>query len=91
MSRLLGILLSLLCAIAAAVLTWPDFFRLSRTFPLTQIVSFRSLVALAFAALAVVALLLSVARPVRRVALPIALVAVLAVGANATIIVSRER
>lgn len=89
MSRLLGILLSLLCAIAAAVLTWPEFFRLARTFPLAQIVAFRSLVALAFAALAVVALLLSVARPLRRIVLPIALIAVVAVGVNAAVIVSR--
>ena len=57
MLRLLGVLATVICAIAAAVLTWPAFFRVERTFPMAQIVSFRGLLAVAFAALLVVALL----------------------------------
>ena len=41
MLRLLGILITVLAAIAAAVVTWPQFFRLERTFPFAQIVSLR--------------------------------------------------
>ncbi|MET0781020.1 MAG: endonuclease/exonuclease/phosphatase family protein, partial [Microbacterium sp.] len=43
MLRLLGILGTVICAIAAAILTWPSFFRLERTFPIAQVVSFRGL------------------------------------------------
>ena len=45
----LGILATVIFAIAAAILTWPAFFRLERTFPIAQIVSFRGLLAVAFA------------------------------------------
>ena len=47
MLRLLGILITVLCAIAAAVLTFPGFFRVERLFPIAQIVSFRGILALA--------------------------------------------
>ena len=42
MLRLLGILITVLTAIAAAMVTWPQFFRLERTFPFAQIVSLRA-------------------------------------------------
>ncbi|WP_127819882.1 endonuclease/exonuclease/phosphatase family protein [Microbacterium sp. CPCC 204701] len=89
MLRLLGILATVLCAIAAAVVTWPGFFRVERVFPIAQVVSFRGIVVLFFAAALVLALLLAIARPVRGFALALALVAGLAVVANGSIIVLR--
>ena len=65
MLRLLGILVTVLFAIAAAVVTWPQFFRLERAFPFTQLVSMRGLLVLACAAIVLVALLLCIARPIR--------------------------
>jgi len=87
--RLLGVLATVICAIAAAVLTWPAFFRVERTFPMAQIVSFRGLLAVAFAALLVVALLLAIARPLRGFALSIALIAAIAMVANVAIVATR--
>ena len=89
MLRLLGILVTVLCAIAAAVVTWPGFFRVERIFPIAQIVSFRGVVVLVFAAALVLALLLAIARPLRGFALALALVAGLATVANGGIIVLR--
>ncbi len=89
MLRLLGVLATVICAIAAAVLTWPAFFRVERTFPMAQIVSFRGLLAVAFAALLVVALLLAIARPLRGFALSIALIAAIAMVANVAIVATR--
>ena len=86
MLRLLGILVTVLCAIAAAVVTWPGFFRVERIFPIAQIVSFRGVVVLVFAAALVLALLLAIARPLRGFALALALVAGLAAVANGGII-----
>lgn len=84
-----GILLVVICAIAAAVLTWPEFFRLERTYPIAQIVSFRGLLAVAFAALVVVALLFALARPLRGFALSLAVIAAVATIANAGIVAGR--
>ncbi len=84
-----GILATVVCAIAAAVLTWPAFFRLERTFPVAQMVSFRGLLVVVLGAVLVIALLLAVARPLRGFALSLALIAVVAMGANATIVVTR--
>ncbi|ALJ19955.1 endonuclease/exonuclease/phosphatase family protein [Microbacterium sp. No. 7] len=89
MLRLIGILASVLFAIAAAVLTWPQFFRLERTFPIAQIVSMRGALTLAFAAILVLALLACAVRAVRGFAASIALVALLAVVAGAGILVVR--
>ncbi|MFE1663800.1 endonuclease/exonuclease/phosphatase family protein [Microbacterium sp. P02] len=89
MLRMLGILFTVLCAVAAAILTWPQFFRLERAFPIAQIVSFRAVVALAFAAALVLLLLLAIARPLRALALSLALIALVAGGANAAILVTR--
>jgi endonuclease/exonuclease/phosphatase (EEP) superfamily protein YafD len=87
--RLLGILLTVLAVIGAAVVTWPQFFRLERTYPIAQIVSMRGLLTLAFAALLVVALLLCLVRPLRAFAASIALVCLVAVAANAGILLTR--
>ena len=89
MLRLLGILVTVLCAIAAAVVTWPAFFHLERTYPFAQLVSFRGVMVLAFAAIAVVALLLAIARPIRPLAFALAIVAGVAVVANGAIVASR--
>jgi endonuclease/exonuclease/phosphatase (EEP) superfamily protein YafD len=87
--RLVGILATVLCAVAAAILTWPQFFHLERTYPLAQIVSFRSLVLVGFAAVLVLALLLAIARPLRGFAAALAIIAVVAGAANAGILLSR--
>ena len=79
MLRLLGILLTVLFAIGAAILTWPGFFRVERIYPIAQIVSFRGMILVGFAIVLVLALLLAIARPVRGFALSIAVVAAIAV------------
>lgn len=87
--RRLGILFTVLFAMACAVLTWPGFFRVERIFPLTQLIAFRGPVTAALAALLVLMLVFSLARPIRRLMLSLALVAALAVTANAVVLVSR--
>lgn len=89
MLRQWGILGTVVFAIAAAVLTWPAFFRLERTFPVAQIVSFRGLLAIAFAALAILGLVLAVARPLRAAALTVAAIALVAGIADAAIVSTR--
>ncbi|MDN3494694.1 endonuclease/exonuclease/phosphatase family protein [Planococcus sp. APC 4015] len=89
MLRLLGILVTVLSAIAATVLTWPGFFKVDRYFPIAQIVSFRGLVAIAFVAIAVAGLLVAVARPLRALALALTAVAAAAAVANGAIMVTR--
>jgi len=87
--RLVGILAAVLCAVAAAVLTWPPFFHLERTYPIAQIVSFRSLMVVGFGVVLVLALLLAIARPLRGFAAALAIIALVAGVANAGILVSR--
>ena len=65
MLRLLGILFTVLLAIATAVVVWPQFFRLEQTYPFAQLVAARGLVLAGFLAVAVLALLLLLARPLR--------------------------
>ena len=89
MLRLLGILVTVLSAISAAILTWPQFFHLERTFPIAQLVSFRGPMAIGFAVVLAIALLVSIARPVRAFALSIALIAAVCGVASAVILVSR--
>jgi len=87
--RLVGILTTVLFTIAAAVLTWPQFFRVERMYPVAQIVSMRGVLVLAFAAILLLALLLALARPLRGFAASLAIVSLLAGGANAAILVVR--
>ena len=87
--RLLGILVTVLAAVAAAVLTWPAFFKVERTFPIAQLISFRGALVVAFAALLVVLLLLAIARPLRPLALSLAVVTLVAVAANTAIVAAR--
>lgn len=74
MLRLLGILTTVLIAIGVAVLTWPSFFRVDRMFPIAQIVPFRGPLLVVFAAVAVLALLIAMIRPIRAFALSLALI-----------------
>jgi len=87
--RLLGILVTVVFAIAAALVTWPQFFRLERTFPLAQIVSLRGPLVVAFALVALLALLLCLARTARAFAASLLLIALVAAGANAAILAMR--
>lgn len=89
MRRVLGILVAAACILAAAVITWPQLFQVERLFPIAQIIAFRGPVALAFAVLAVVALLLAALRPLRALALTLALAALVAAGVNGGVLVTR--
>ena len=82
MLRLLGILTTVLFAIATAVVVWPQFFQLQQTFPFAQLVAVRPAVLVVLLAIAVVSLLLMFARPMRGFAASILIVALL--GAAAT-------
>jgi endonuclease/exonuclease/phosphatase (EEP) superfamily protein YafD len=87
--RLLGILVTVVFAIAAALATWPQFFRLERTFPFAQIVSLRGAMVVGFAVIAVLMLLLCLARTVRGFAASILVVAILAGGTNVAVLSAR--
>ena len=65
MFRLLGILFTVLFAIATAVVVWPQFFHLEQTFPFAQIVAARGVVLAAFLVIAALSLLLLLAKPLR--------------------------
>lgn len=89
MLRVIGILVTFLGVIVAAVVTWPQFFHLERTFPIAQIVAFRGGIVVGCGALLLVALLLAIARPVRGFAFSLAVVVLVAGAVNAGILVSR--
>ena len=65
MFRLLGVLVTVLFAIATAVMVWPQFFQLEQTFPFAQLIAVRGTVLAGFLIIAVVSLLLLIARPLR--------------------------
>ncbi len=89
MLRLLGILFTVLLAIATAVVVWPQFFHLEQTYPFAQIVAARGVVLVAFLGVAVVALLLLLARPLRGFAASVLIVALLGAGATGAVGLSR--
>lgn len=89
MLRLFGLLVSALAAIAAVVITAPGFFKLERTFPFAQIVAARGTLALVFVAIALIALLFSLAKPVRAFFTTIAIIAMVAGGVNGAVALSR--
>ncbi|MBN7793057.1 endonuclease/exonuclease/phosphatase family protein [Microbacterium esteraromaticum] len=82
MLRTVGILISVLFAIATAILVWPQFFRLETTFPIAQVIAARPVLIAAFLVVAVLALLLMLARPLRGFAASILIIALLGAGAN---------
>ncbi|HWV49194.1 MAG TPA: endonuclease/exonuclease/phosphatase family protein, partial [Microbacterium sp.] len=85
MFRVLGILLTVLFAIATAVVVWPQFFRLEQTYPFAQLVAVRGAVVAAFGVIAVIALLLLFAKPLRGFAASILIVAIIGAGASIAI------
>lgn len=85
MLRLFGILITVLFAIATAVIVWPQFFQLETTFPIAQIVASRALVLAVFAVIALLALLMLIARPLRGFAASILIVALIGAGATALV------
>lgn len=85
MLRLLGILFTVLLAAVTAVVVWPQFFRLEQTYPFAQIVAARGVVLAGFIILAVIALLLLLARPLRGFAASVLIVALLGAGATGII------
>ena len=89
MFRVLGILVTVLFAIATAVLVWPQFFRLEQTYPFAQLVAVRGAVALAYGVIVVLALLLLFAKPLRGFATSILIVAL--IGADASVVIGAVR
>ncbi len=89
MLRLIGILLTIAAAIGAAIVTWPQFFRLEQTFPIAQLVSLRPMLAIGFAGLALIGLLFCLSRRTRGFGAGIAMVAVAACVANVAIVAVR--
>lgn len=89
MLRLLGLLITVLTAIVVAILTWPQFFRLERTFPIAQIVSLRAVTVIVFAGIFLVFLLLCLAKPLRPFAGSMAVIALIGAVAGGGILVSR--
>ncbi|MGL3149782.1 endonuclease/exonuclease/phosphatase family protein [Microbacterium sp. A82] len=85
MFRLLGILITVLFAIATAIVVWPQFFHLEQVYPFAQLVAVRGAVVVAFLVIAVVSLLLLFARPLRGFAASILIIALLGAGATAGI------
>jgi endonuclease/exonuclease/phosphatase (EEP) superfamily protein YafD len=80
MLRLVGILLTVLFAIATAILVWPQFFQLELTFPIAQIVASRAAAAVGLLVVAVLAALLLFARPLRGFAASILIVSLIGAG-----------
>jgi endonuclease/exonuclease/phosphatase (EEP) superfamily protein YafD len=89
MLRLLGILFTVLLAIATAIVVWPQFFRLEQTYPFAQLVAARGAVLGAFLVLAALSLLLLFSKTMRGFAASVLLVALLGAGATALIGVNR--
>lgn len=87
--RLTGILLGVIAAAAGAVATWPGFFHLERAFPVAQAIAFRGILTAVLGVLAVVLLLGSLSRRMRRLLLPAALVVLVAAVSNGAILASR--
>lgn len=85
MLRLVGVLITVLFAIATAVLVWPQFFKLEMTFPIAQIIASRALVLAGFLVVAVIALLMLFAKPLRGFAASILIVALIGAGATGLI------
>ncbi|QMU97697.1 endonuclease/exonuclease/phosphatase family protein [Microbacterium esteraromaticum] len=85
MLRLVGILFTVLFAIATAVLVWPQFFRLELVFPLAQIVASRAALAVAFLAIALLSAVLLFARPLRGVAASVLIISLIGAGSIALI------
>lgn len=80
MLRLVGILFTVLFAIATAILVWPQFFQLETAFPIAQVVASRAAALVALLVVAVLAALLLFARPLRGLAASILIVSLVGAG-----------
>ncbi|GAA2901043.1 endonuclease/exonuclease/phosphatase family protein [Microbacterium esteraromaticum] len=80
MLRLVGILFTVLFAIATAILIWPQFFQLEMTYPIAQVVASRAAALVALLVVAVLAALLLFARPLRGLAASILIVSLVGAG-----------
>jgi len=89
MLRLLGILFTVLLAIATAIAVWPQFFHLEQTYPFAQIVAARGAVLGALLVLAVLSLVLMFSRTMRGFAASVLIIALLGAAATALIGVNR--
>ncbi|WP_295781731.1 endonuclease/exonuclease/phosphatase family protein [uncultured Microbacterium sp.] len=89
MRRLLGFLVALVFAAGAAVLTWPSAFGLERTYPLAQVISFRAPLAAALVAATLLMLLFAFIRPLRAMALVLALIFGVSGGVNVALLSDR--
>jgi hypothetical protein len=63
--RSLGVLVTVIFACVAAVVTWPQFFRLEQTLGVAHVVALRGASVAGFAVLAVLFLLLAASRRIR--------------------------
>lgn len=86
MARLFGTLVSVLFAIGVAVVTWPQFFRVETTWPITQIVAMRGLLVAGLLVTAAAALLLLFSRRLRPWATSMLIIALLGAVANGGIL-----
>ena len=89
MLRLLGILFTVLLAIATAIAVWPQFFHLEQTYPFAQVVAARGAVLGALLLLALLAMLLMFSKTLRGFAASVLIIALLGAGATALIGVNR--
>ncbi len=89
MWRLIGILLTVVYAIAVAIVTWPQFFRLEQTFPVAQMVAVRGVVTAGLGVIFLLALLLAIPRRTRSFFTSIAIVSVIGAAIGTVVMVSR--
>lgn len=89
MLRLLGILFTVLLAIATAIAVWPQFFHLEQTYPFAQIVAARGAVLGALLLLAMLSLVLMFSKTIRGFAASVLIIALLGAAATALIGVNR--
>ena len=89
MLRLLGILFTVLLAIATAIAVWPQFFHLEQTYPFAQVVAARGAVLGALLLLALLAMLLMFSKTLRGFAASVLIIALFGAAATALIGVNR--
>ncbi|MDZ8172155.1 endonuclease/exonuclease/phosphatase family protein [Microbacterium xanthum] len=89
MLRVFGFVAAATFALAAAIVTFPQIFHVEDQFPIAQVVSFRGLVAVAFAGLGLLALLFALARPLRVMATTLAIVCLAAAIGNGVVLYDR--
>lgn len=89
MLRASAILVTLLWAVAAAILTFPDFFRLDRVTPVAQLIAPRGALVVALAAVGILLLLVAAFRGIRAFAATAGILAVAAAGIGGLVLTQR--